>query len=123
VTVSAVAVSFNSADCLPDCVRSLRSEGVADVVVVDNASSDGSIDAILASDPDVTVVVTGANLGFGSGVNRGVEEATGDQLLILNPDTVVEPGTVKALVEALDRDPGLAAVGPRIENVDGTLYP
>jgi N-acetylglucosaminyl-diphospho-decaprenol L-rhamnosyltransferase len=123
VTVSAVAVSFNSADCLPDCVRSLRSEGVADVVVVDNASSDGSIDAILASDPDVTVVATGANLGFGSGVNRGVEEATGDQLLILNPDTVVEPGTVKALVEALDRDPGLAAVGPRIENVDGTLYP
>ncbi len=123
MSVSAVAVSFNSSDCLPDCLRSLRSEGVADIVVVDNASSDGSIEAVLASDPGVTVVATGANLGFGSGVNRGVEKATGDHLLILNPDTVVEPGTVKALAEALDRDPGLAAVGPRIENVDGTLYP
>ncbi|MDQ2825538.1 MAG: glycosyltransferase family 2 protein [Actinomycetota bacterium] len=123
MSVSAVTVSFNSRDCLPECVRSLRSEGVADVVVVDNASSDGSIEAVLASDPDVTVIATGANLGFGSGVNRGVEEATGDHLLILNPDTVVEPGTVKALTAALDRDPGLAAVGPRIENVDGTLYP
>jgi len=123
VSVSAVAVSFNSRDCLPDCVRSLRSEGVTDIVVVDNASSDGSVEAVLASDPDVTVVTTGANLGFGSGVNRGVEASTGDHLLILNPDTVVEPGTVKALAGALDRDPGMAAVGPRIENVDGTLYP
>ncbi|MDQ6725356.1 MAG: glycosyltransferase family 2 protein [Actinomycetota bacterium] len=118
-----MAVSYNSRDCLPECVRSLRSEGVAEVIVVDNASLDGSIEAVLASDPGVTVVATGANLGFGSGVNRGVEETTGDHLLILNPDTVVEPGTVKALTEALDRDPGLAAVGPRIENVDGTLYP
>ncbi len=122
-TVSAVVVSFNSRHCLPECVRSLRSESVADVVVVDNASSDGSVEAMLASDPDVTVVATGANLGYGSGANRGVEVAAGDHLLLLNPDTVVEPGTVKALSEALDRDPGLAAVGPRIENVDGTLYP
>ena len=122
-TVSAVVVSFNSRDCLPDCVRSLRSEGVNDIVVVDNASSDGSVEAVLAADPDVTIVATGANLGYGSGANRGVEAATGDHVLIMNPDTVVEPGTVKALTAALERDPGLAAVGPRIENVDGTLYP
>jgi len=122
-SVSAVVVSFNSRDCLPDCVRSLRLEGVADVIVVDNASSDGSVEAVRASDPDVTVVATGANLGFGSGANRGVEASTGDHLLLLNPDTVVEPGTVKALSGALDRDPGLAVVGPRLENVDGTLYP
>jgi len=116
-------VSFNSRDCLPDCVRSLRSEGVDDVVVVDNASADGSVETVLAGDPDVTIVATGANLGFGSGVNRGVEVATGDYLLVMNPDTVVEPGTVKALSGALDRDAGLVAVGPRIDNVDGTLYP
>ncbi|MDP1805012.1 MAG: glycosyltransferase family 2 protein, partial [Acidimicrobiales bacterium] len=72
---------------------------------------------------DARIVQTGANLGFGSAANRGVAVTTGDHVLILNPDTVVEPGTLKALSEALDRDPGLAAVGPRLENVDGSLYP
>ena len=122
-TVSAVVVSYNSAAYLPDCLRSLRSEGVPEVVVVDNASSDRSVAAVRAADPAVTVVETGANLGFGTGANRGVAVSTGDFVLILNPDTVVEPGTVKALVEALERDRDLAVVGPRMENVDGTLYP
>lgn len=121
--VSAVVVSYNSAAYLPDCVRSIRAEGVDEVAVVDNASSDGSVDAIVASDPGVVVVETGANLGFGTGANRGVAATTGDYVLILNPDTVVEPGTVKALAEALDRDPGLGLVGPRMETPDGALYP
>lgn len=121
--ISAVVVSFNSAADLPDCLRSLRSEGIADVVVVDNASADSSVEVVRRVDPDARVVETGANLGFGSAANRGAAVTTGDHLLILNPDTVVEPGTVKALSEALERDPGLAAVGPRLENVDGSLYP
>ena len=121
--VSAVVVSYNSAADLPDCLRSLRSEGVDDVVVVDNASADGSVEVVAHVDPDARVLQTGANLGFGTAANRGVAVTAGDHVLILNPDTVVEPGTVKALSEALDRDPGLAAVGPRLENVDGSLYP
>jgi N-acetylglucosaminyl-diphospho-decaprenol L-rhamnosyltransferase len=121
--VSAIVVSYNSAAYLPACVASLRAEGVAQVVVVDNASSDGSVGAVRAADPAVDVVESGANLGFGGGANRGADVCSGDYLLILNPDTVVEPGTVKALSEALDRDPGLAIVGPRMENLDGTLYP
>jgi N-acetylglucosaminyl-diphospho-decaprenol L-rhamnosyltransferase len=121
--ISAVTVSYNSARDLPDCVRSLRAEALAEIIVVDNASTDGSVAAARAADPAVVVVETGANLGFGTGVNRGADRTTADYLLILNPDTVVEPGTVKALVEALERDPGLGAVGPRIENLDGSLYP
>ncbi len=122
-SVGAVVVSYNSAAYLADCLRSLRSEGVAEVVVVDNASSDGSVDVARTADAGVTVVETGANLGFGAGANRGVAATESDYVLILNPDTVVEPGMVKALSEALDRDDGLALVGPRIENLDGTLYP
>jgi len=122
-TVGAVVVSYNSAVYLPDCLRSLRSEGVTEVVVVDNASSDGSPEVVRTADAGVTVVETGVNLGFGSGANRGVAVTGSDYVLILNPDTVVEPGTVKALTAALDRDDGLAVVGPRIENLDGTLYP
>jgi len=123
MSVGAVIVSFNSAAYLPDCLRSLRSEGVADVVVVDNASSDGSVAAVRRADPEARIVEAGANLGFGSAANRGVETTLSPYLLVMNPDTVVEPGTVKALSEALDRDPGLAVVGPRMENLDGTLYP
>jgi len=121
--VGAVLVSFNSAAYLPDCLRSLRSEGVKEIVVVDNASSDGSVDAVRDTDPEVKVVQTGANVGFGTAANRGVEATGSDYVLVMNPDTVVEPGTVKALSEALDSDAGLAVVGPRIENTDGTLYP
>lgn len=122
-TVSAVVVSFNSAGFLPDCLRSLRSEGVDDVVVVDNASADASVEVVRVADPGAKLVEAGANLGFGSAANRGVAATLGDYVMILNPDTVVEPGTVKALAEALDRDPGLGVVGPRIENLDGSLYP
>ena len=121
--VSAVVVSYNSSAYLPDCLRSLRSEGVAEIVVVDNASSDGSAEAARDADAEVNVLQTGDNLGFGTGANRGVAVTQGEYMLIMNPDTVVEPGTVKALSEALDRDPGLAVVGPRLENVDGSLYP
>ncbi len=121
--LGAVVVSYNARGHLLDCLRSLRAEGVSQVVVVDNASSDGSAEAVREFDPEVVVVETGANLGFGTAANRGVELVAGDYVLILNPDAVVEPGATKVLAEALDRDATLAVVGPRVENPDGTLYP
>ena len=121
--VTAVVVNFNARDYLLHAVRSLRADGVSEVVVVDNGSRDGSGDAIRAADPDVVFVDAGANLGFGAAANRAVKVATGDLVAIMNPDLVVEPGTTKALAEALERDPGLAVVGPRVENLDGTWYP
>ncbi len=121
--VSAVIVNFNACEHLVGCVRSLRADGVGDVVVVDNNSSDGSQDALAASDPDARFLPTGANLGFGTAANVGVAGTASAYVLILNPDTIVEPGTTRALAAALDRDPRLAAVGPRVDNLDGTLYP
>jgi N-acetylglucosaminyl-diphospho-decaprenol L-rhamnosyltransferase len=123
MTVSAVLVSFNTRDYLVECVRSLRADGVERVVVVDNASVDGSVEALRRSDPEAEVIATGANLGFGVAANIGVAATDSDAVLILNPDTVVEPGTVKALSVALERDGSLAVVGPRIHSLDGTLYP
>ncbi|HEX7275758.1 MAG TPA: glycosyltransferase family 2 protein, partial [Acidimicrobiales bacterium] len=104
-------------------VRSLRADGVDDVVVVDNASSDGTEEALAAADPDARFLPTGSNLGFGTAANVGVANAGGPYVLILNPDTIVEPGTARALAAALDEDPRLAVVGPRIDNPDGSLYP
>ena len=121
--VAAVVVNYNTCPHLLTCVRSLRADGVTDVVVVDNASADDSCAALRRSDPDAVLLPMTSNLGFGTAANRGVEVAEAEYVLILNPDTVVEPGTTKALVEALDRHPTLAVVGPRMENVDGSLYP
>jgi N-acetylglucosaminyl-diphospho-decaprenol L-rhamnosyltransferase len=121
--IAAVIVNYNSRDALIECVQSLRAEGVRAVVVVDNDSRDGSADALAAADPDARFLPTGANLGYGTAANRGVAAVSEPYLLILNPDVVVEPGTLKALADALDRDPGLAVVGPRVEDPEGTLYP
>ena len=121
--LSAVVVNYNARDCLLDCVRSLRADGVEEIVVADNDSHDGSADALRAVDADVRVLSTGANLGFGAAANRAVALTSGAFVAIMNADVVVEPGTVKTLLEALERDPLLAAVGPRIENPDGSWYP
>jgi N-acetylglucosaminyl-diphospho-decaprenol L-rhamnosyltransferase len=122
-TVSAVVVSYNTRHHLVQCVRSLRADGLTQVVVVDNASADGSGQALEDSDPAAVLLAMATNLGYGTAANRGVAATDAAYVLILNPDTIVEPGTTKVLAEALDRDPGLAVVGPRMENVDGSLYP
>lgn len=124
-SVSAVIVNYNARDHLIACVESLRAEGVTDIVVADNASVDGSEAAMVAADPDVTYVQTGNNLGYGTGMNRGAAAAdrSAAYLLVLNPDTVVQPGAVKALVDALEAAPRRGIVGPRIEDLDGRLYP
>ena len=122
MTPGAVIVNFNAGEHLIACIRSLRAEGVDRVVVVDNASRDGSLEAAQRADPEIEVVQTGVNLGFGAAVNRGAARLEGD-LLVMNPDAVIEPGAVKALQTVLEHDPRVGVVGPRIENPDGTLYP
>ena len=121
--VAAVIVSYNVRDLLLRCIASLRADGVSEIVVVDNASRDGSADAVEAHEPDVTLLRLTTNLGFGGGANRGVARTTAPYVLIVNPDVVVEPGSTKALVDALERDPGLGIVGPRIDTLDGEVYP
>jgi N-acetylglucosaminyl-diphospho-decaprenol L-rhamnosyltransferase len=123
--VAAVVVNYNAGAYLLDCVRSLRAADVTEVVVADNASTDGSLEALRHADPDVIVVETGGNLGYGANVNRGAAAVSADVrvLLICNSDVTVDAGAIKALADALDADPELGIVGPRIDNVDGTLYP
>jgi len=122
-TTTAVIVNYNTREHLVACVASLRTDGIDAIVVVDNASGDGSLAALASADPTALGVPTGANLGFGAAANRGVAMSSSDYVLIMNPDTVVGPGMVKVLADALDGDPGLAIVGPRVENPDGTIYP
>lgn len=121
--IAAVIVNYNACDALLTCVQSLRADGVQTVVVVDNESQDGSPEALAAAEPDARLLSTGANLGYGRAANRGVAVVDNPYVLILNADVEVEPGAAKALLAALERDPTLAAVGPRVEEPDGSVYP
>jgi N-acetylglucosaminyl-diphospho-decaprenol L-rhamnosyltransferase len=120
---AAVVVNHDAGDALAVCVASLRAEGVSAVVVVDNASTDGSSDALARSHPEVNVVRAGANLGYGAGANLGVAATDAPVVLVTNPDVVVHPGALEALARALTSDPTVALVGPRILEADGTRYP
>lgn len=121
-TVSVVIVAFNNRDDLPRCLASLEASTLPlEVVVVDNASSDGSADAARHARPSARVIVLGENTGFARANNRGIRESAARYVLILNPDAEVRPGAVEALAALLDRRPEVGIVGPRTLNEDGTV--
>ena len=131
--IGAVVVDHEAGSLLADCVRSILSERVAPVIVVENGalgSSDAALVDLLAEDPTrpVRVVHPGRNLGFGAGVNRGLAaladpEPAPEWVLVSNPDLVVHAGAATAMLDALESHPAWAIVGPRIYTDSGEVYP
>jgi len=121
--VSVVVVSFNTAGLLAACLQALtRSEGVAlEVFVVDNASHDGSAEMVARDFPAVRLIRNPSNRGFAAANNIALREARGRHVLLLNPDTLVQPATVATLAAFLDARPDVGITGPRVLNADGTL--
>lgn len=116
-SLSIVIVTFNSATTLPQCLGALRDHPPAarhDVVVVDNASQDGTAALVARDWPAVTLLRMDSNLGFAAANNRGIRATTGDRLLLLNPDAEVTAHAIDTLMAALDDDAGVAIAGPRI---------
>jgi GT2 family glycosyltransferase len=126
VVVSVIIVNWNVRDLLLSCLRSLRDElrlrpGQVEVVVVDNASSDGSVEAVRAAFPEVRVVASDENLGFGRANDLVLPSCRGRYVLLLNPDTVVLDGAVDRMVAHLEARPDVAALACRLLNSDGTF--
>ncbi len=123
VTLSVVIVTWNSAADIGRCLASLRRAAgtrAVEVVVVDNASTDRTLEAVRAF-PEARCVASPRNLGFAGGSNRGAEEARGSVILLLNPDTEVAPEAIERLLDRLEETSGrLAAVGPVLLNADGS---
>ncbi len=123
-SVSAVIVNFNSDAYLRACLSSLR-EGLtgfeADVIVVDNASTDGSPEIAVHALPSVRIVRNPTNVGFATAVNQGVRETRGELILLVNPDATLEPDAVRQMSGELDRHPECALVGPMVLEANGTL--
>jgi hypothetical protein len=114
--IDVVIVSHNTRDDLGTCLRSLDSldRPPSDrVIVVDNASTDGSVEVLRRDWPQVDLVALGENVGFGAANNVGIRRSTAPLVLLLNADTVVPAGAIEALAARLDAT-GAVAAGPRL---------
>ncbi len=118
--LSIVIVSYNARADLVRCLESLARNAPHvshETLVVDNASTDSSVDTVRTRWAGVRLIEAGVNLGFSKANNIGIRQSTGELVLLLNGDTIVPPGAIDALVAVLDRRPDVAIVGPKL--VDG----
>lgn len=120
--VSICIVNWNGRELLRNLLDSLRApdQGVSvQTIVVDNASTDGSLDALPRDFPDVILVRNDRNLGFAKANNQAADRASGRYLLFLNNDTVARPGALARLVRFMDENPTYSGVGPKLIGGDG----
>ncbi len=121
--LSIVIVNFNNRGVLEGCLHALMPtlEGLeAEVILSDNGSTDDSLAWVRQHYPQVRILENKANLGFAEGNNRAFPQTSGRHILLLNPDTVVSSGAVRALTELLDKEPNAGAVGCKLLNGDGS---
>lgn len=122
--LSICIVSWNTKDLLGQCLRSVCAdmEGIdAEIIVVDNASCDGSADMVEREFSNAMVIRNVDNLGFAAANNVGFRHSEGKYFLLLNSDTIVLPGAFKTLVDSIDASPEVGAVAPKLLNPDGSL--
>jgi N-acetylglucosaminyl-diphospho-decaprenol L-rhamnosyltransferase len=123
--VSILLVTYRCREAARDCLRSIAENAHIDheLVVVDNASQDGTVEMVQSEFPDARLVALPENIGFAAGVNRAAAEASGEYLLLLNPDTLVHPGAVKNLVAFAQAHPEHGVYGGRTLDPDGRVNP
>lgn len=120
---SAVIVRWRNGDELLSCIDSLRQHGgqvLDDVTIVDSGSGDGGAEALRLRYPDVRVEQLDENLGFAYAANHGAGLSTADVILLLNPDTRINPESLDVLANFLDREPAAPGAVPLLLNPDGT---
>ena len=126
--VSVIIVSYNTRELLRECIESiLCADGddavAAEVIVVDNASADGSAPMVAERFPQVRLIANPDNRGFGAACNQGLEVARGRYALILNADIRAQPGALQRLVEFMDAHPDAAICGGQLRYPDGRIQP
>jgi GT2 family glycosyltransferase len=116
-----VVVSYRTPELLRQCLRSLQRRTVANqcLIVVDNASGDGSADLVTAEFPAADLVEAPGNLGFAAAANAGIARGSAPYVLVLNPDTEVPPETVDALLALLETKPQVGICGCKLVRPDG----
>jgi GT2 family glycosyltransferase len=116
-----VIVTYQSRDLIAACLESIARQGLpVETIVVDNASTDGTLEHLASAIPQPSALSMPANRGFAAAVNAGAERARGTFLLLLNPDAELMPGALATLTTYLGEHSRVAAVGPRLVFPDGT---
>ncbi len=118
--LSIIIVSYNTSKLLDDCLESItRHEPDAEVIVVDNGSDDDSVEMVRRSHPTVRLIDAGENLGFANANNRGIAASTGDFVILLNSDTVLEDDSLSRCVSRMNADRTLGALSPSLIDMQG----
>lgn len=113
-------------DYLHDCLESLRANPPHhsyEVIIVDNASTDDTSKMLAKDFSDINLISTGSNRGFAAGNNIGAQQAKGEYLLFLNPDTQISENAIDSLISALNKRADVGAVGGRLLLGDGSVQP
>lgn len=121
MSMAVVIINYNTREHLRACLATVQSEGPCELIVVDNASSDGSVEMVQSEYPWVDLQVNKNNVGYGAAANQAIARCTTDYVLLLNADILLQPGALQSLSTYLDQHPRVAIVGPRLVNPDGTL--
>lgn len=124
--LSVVIVNYNVCNYLTACIDSVAKglEGIeAEVFVVDNNSTDNSVEVVSRDYPWVHLIYNIENLGFSKANNIAIRQSAGEYVLLLNPDTVVEQDTLHHVITFMDEHPEAGAAGVKMHNADGSLAP
>jgi GT2 family glycosyltransferase len=122
--ISVIIVNYKVPEFASQALQSLREAHLreqSEIIVVDNASQDGSRERVVGDDPAVKWIELKSNIGFGKACNVGVQNASGKYLLFLNPDTVVADNTLEACVDFMEDNANVGIVGPKILDPNGRL--
>lgn len=122
--LSVTICSWNTKEDLRACLQSLRSvhdEAKFEVIVIENASSDGSAEMVENEFPEFSTLRQKENLGFTGGHNVGFQHAKAKDVMLLNSDTIVHPGALRTLLDTVHSHPDVGIVGPKLLNPDGSL--
>jgi N-acetylglucosaminyl-diphospho-decaprenol L-rhamnosyltransferase len=118
--ISVIIVSYNTLDHIKSCLAALKTEPIHEIIIVDNASKDGTPEYLLSNHPEVKLIKNATNRGFGAANNQGIEAMTGDLAFLLNSDCLPHPSAIQTLAEPF-QDPHVIATGGKLLNSDGTL--
>jgi GT2 family glycosyltransferase len=122
--LSIIIVNYNVKEFLLNLLDSLYKAVVnyeSEIIVVDNASDDGSVEAVRSRFPKVNLIANENNVGFGAANNQALEIAKGKYIVLINPDTIVKEDTFTKLIDFLEKNPQAGMVGCKVLNPDGTL--
>ena len=122
--LSIIIVSWNVAKDLSNCLKSIGENSPSfefEIIVVDNASADGTVDVVRNEFPEVKIIANNENLGFAAGNNRGIADAKGEYVLLLNPDTIIHPKSLDRLIDFMKSNTDVGLCGPKLLNEDGSI--